>query len=103
MKRVAYHPQARLELFEISGDYDQHRRRLGDRFLSRLESMIKGIEANPGSGTPGVAGTRRRRVQTFPYMVIYKEYADHILIYALAHIRRRPNYWLSRIPGQTSS
>lgn len=48
----------------------------------------------------GVAdeGIRRRAVRRFPYHLIYLELPDRLQILAVAHDRRRPGYWVGRVP-----
>ena len=40
---------------------------------------------------------RRLGVRRFPYHVIYLETRDELRILAVAHDRRRPGYWRSRL------
>jgi plasmid stabilization system protein ParE len=35
-------------------------------------------------------------VKRFPFRIIFRELEDQILIVAIAHAKRRPNYWRSR-------
>jgi plasmid stabilization system protein ParE len=45
-----------------------------------------------------VRGSIRKRVLPhFPYNILYSVKPDKIVIVAVAHQRRRPNYWLSRL------
>ena len=42
-------------------------------------------------------GTRRARLEGFPYAVVYRELsAEEIEIVAVAHLRRGPKYWANR-------
>jgi hypothetical protein len=43
-------------------------------------------------------GTRRCLIAKFPYGVIYhySPEQDEIVIVAIAHLHRRPDYWVSR-------
>jgi toxin ParE1/3/4 len=40
---------------------------------------------------------RRFPLQHFPFFVIYRERADELQIVALAHEKRKPNYWRPRL------
>jgi toxin ParE1/3/4 len=42
-------------------------------------------------------GTRRYLLRRFPFSVVYRIEARRILIVAVAHARRRPGYWRSRL------
>ena len=47
---------------------------------------------------PGIE-VRRALLDKFPYALVFFELATEIRIIAVAHHRRRPNYWLSRVRG----
>jgi toxin ParE1/3/4 len=36
-------------------------------------------------------------MQRFPYIIFYEELDAHLWIYAFAHSKRRPGYWLKRV------
>lgn len=42
------------------------------------------------------AEIRRRRIERFPYAIVFVESADEYVVVAVMHLRRRPGYWLSR-------
>ena len=43
------------------------------------------------------AEIRRLRVRPNDYQVVYAVYADHVLVVAVAHSKRKPLYWLDRV------
>ena len=51
----------------------------------------------PEAWPPFDHGTRRYLLQRFPFSVVYRVEARRILIVAVAHARRRPGYWKSRM------
>lgn len=55
----------------------------------------------PGMGATYEFGTRRIVLPRFPYSVVYEVHADHIVIVAVAHQRRRPGYWRDRWGGSS--
>jgi hypothetical protein len=36
-------------------------------------------------------------LKKFPYLVVFREYPDHLFIVAVAHGHRRPGYWRKRL------
>jgi hypothetical protein len=40
-------------------------------------------------------------VRRFPYGVIYRVREEVIWVVAIAHMRRRPGYWLDRVRGSS--
>jgi len=87
---------------EASRWYDARQSGLGVDFLRSVGRVIARIEAVPhtGSRVPGVsdADVRRVLVRRFPYHVVYIELPDRAQILAVAHQRRRPRYWIGRVP-----
>ena len=96
--RRRYHPQAIRELYEAAESYETERPGLGDRFGAEVEDILRLIAAAPNGGT-GWRGTRARtwRVAKFPFLVVYAIEPDAIVVVAVAHTKRRPGYWLSRL------
>jgi len=48
-------------------------------------------------------GIRKRPVHRFPYAVLYRVDPDEIVVVAVMHQRRRPDYWRSRIGSSIKS
>lgn len=82
--------------------YDRAQPGLGSAFLHRVDWTIERIDHAPQSGSPipGVddAAIRRAPVRRFPYHVVYIVLPDRVQVLAVAHQRRRPEYWMDRIP-----
>lgn len=62
-----------------------------------VEHSVQLIATHPESGSPHWLGTRRIQVWRFPPGVVYTERGDEIVVLAVAHHRRRPEYWLRRV------
>ncbi|HEU5123831.1 MAG TPA: type II toxin-antitoxin system RelE/ParE family toxin [Verrucomicrobiae bacterium] len=97
LKRVEYHPGARLEILEAFEWYEWHEPGLGVRFQAALAESENFIRRNPQLGTLGRFGVRKRPLKIFPYNLIYSEEPDAILVIALAHFSRHPRYWHRRL------
>jgi len=97
MKPARHHPHAENELIKSALFYDERNRGQGERFLKAVEEAEAAICKQPLWGQPYEAGTRKWRVKKFPFALIYKEFPDHILVFAVAHFSRRPGYWVERL------
>jgi toxin ParE2 len=97
---VRFHRLARDEMIDAALYYDSRTPGLGDRFLTAVEDALESLKSFPESGAPSNAGTRTRLVRKFPFGVVYQIHADEIYIVAVAHLSRRPDYWVDRL-GQT--
>lgn len=75
---------------------------LAERLWQDIQHAIRVISKYPAIGERVrrvlVEGDiRRYPLRDFPYFVIYREHPDYLEIVALAHTRRNPNYWRSRV------
>jgi plasmid stabilization system protein ParE len=78
--------------------YEERRLGLGAEFYEAVSSTMTLIEDQPEIGTvTGRSGSARRiLVGRFPYQIVYHLTAPDIIIVAVAHLKRRPNYWKDR-------
>ncbi|MDZ7960938.1 MAG: type II toxin-antitoxin system RelE/ParE family toxin [Aulosira sp. DedQUE10] len=62
-----------------------------------VEKVILKIQQNPYLGTPHkIEGIRRYVIKSFPYLIFYTELEEVIWVIAIAHNKRKPNYWKQR-------
>jgi plasmid stabilization system protein ParE len=88
---------ARREFLAEIGYYNQEQAGLGARFTAAVEKAAARAPAFPHAGSPAAGNTRRVLLQGFPFCVVYREVTDGIVIFAIAHQARRPNYWAARV------
>jgi toxin ParE1/3/4 len=96
-----FHKNAQAELRSAVAWYEERRKGLGRRFYERVEVVVTRAARGelPGLVVPVSAGKRdirKVRVPRFPYLVYYERHADECVILAIAHMKRRPGYWLKR-------
>ena len=96
LKRVEYHPGARLDLEQSAVWYEEHEPGVGVRFQHFVSATEQKFRRNPEVGRP-YPRTRKWRVNRFPHNIIYREETDRIVIIAIAHAKRREDYWESRL------
>jgi plasmid stabilization system protein ParE len=74
---------------------------LGNRLWREIQDAIDLIEKYPEVGETvrlRVRQTiRRLRLSHFPFLLVYREFDDHLEVIALAHTSRKPRYWRSRL------
>lgn len=82
--------------------YDEQREGLGTEFLNTLQPLFQRIEATPFQ-FPRVVGKNDRRhlrhglLRRFPYRVVFEVKDDGtLLVLAVAHTSRHPDYWRNR-------
>jgi toxin ParE1/3/4 len=97
VKPTVFHPQADDEFAEAVARYVGKAPGLGDRFYLTVLRLVAEIEAAPQIHRPWRHGTRRHFKPEFPYALIYVERSDRIMVLAVAHFKRRPDYWRERL------
>ena len=100
--RIQFEEEADAEYREASRWYESRRRGLGTEFLDAVDATVRQIVefSHAGSPVPRVRPhlpVRRYAVTRSPYHVVYLETTDVIRILAIAHDRRRPGYWKTRL------
>lgn len=97
MKPVVYHRLAAGELIRSAEFYERRNPTLGETFLSTVEATLPTVQRNPELGKPGRLGTRSWKTKRFPFRIVYLEQPDRFWIVAVAHLSRRPDYWIRRL------
>lgn len=90
-------PPAEEEMTDAALFYEAAAPSLGHDFLDDLQHAIDTARAQPELGVPVAHGFRRLLVRRFPYSLIYAVEARQIVVVAVAHQRRRPEFWKGRI------
>jgi toxin ParE1/3/4 len=89
--------EARRELIEARDYYDDQRRGYGLRFVEAVEREFAFLLQFENIGKSVGGGVRRRTLRDWPYGIFYRLRDDELIIIAVAHHRRRPGYWRSRL------
>jgi plasmid stabilization system protein ParE len=97
MKKVLFLAEAEEEMNEAALFYDTRSSGLGREFLSAIEKGIVEIVRQPEIYPVQRNGIRRRLVRRFPYGILFRDEGEHILVIAVMHLHRVPNYWRHRI------
>lgn len=95
--KVRFLPEARDELKEAARYYNHVRPGLGNELRNEVRSVVNRIQRHPLAWHPLNDRFRRSHTNRFPYGVIYTVYEDEVIIVAVAHLHREPEYWSERI------
>jgi toxin ParE1/3/4 len=93
---LRFDPAARRELNEAADFYDAEDPGLGGAFLDAAERAFEQIQAFPESSPISLVPVRAKVLSAFPFSVIYWVTDEVIIVLAVAHHRRRPEYWRGR-------
>ena len=88
---------AEIELDEAMQWYESQAPGLGEAFLIEVLSAVHRVSLYPEAWHPLDEEVRRCRLHRFPFGLIYTVDNHDILVLAVAHLHRRPDYWRDRL------
>jgi plasmid stabilization system protein ParE len=89
-------PEAADEVEDTTRYYEQQVPGLGARFRTEVMSMCAAVVRQPLLWRERPGGFRRVNLPGFPFYVAYFIRGERVLIAAVGHASRRPNYWKKR-------
>ena len=95
--KVVFLTPAQNELDDAVTWYNRQASGLGRELLDEIDRAIRRAIAFPLSYPEIEPGIRRSRLARFPYGVIYGLDGETLVVVAVAHLHRRPRYWIDRI------
>lgn len=94
--KIRVHEAAAREWREAVAFYEEKRSGLGRRFDNAFRTAMGYLSDFP-YGAPKVRGQiRRKKITGWPYSILYQVLHDEILVAAVMHERRQPDYWTDR-------
>ena len=91
-----FHPAAVIEFTEAIDYYESCQKNLGYEFSLEVYETINRIIINPNAWQLMNDNIRRSLVNRFPFGILYVIRNNEILILAVMHLHRKPNYWQNR-------
>ena len=92
----SFHPEAEKEFLGAIDYYERRSKNLGFEFAVEIYTTIGLITALPNAWPLLEGDVRRCQTKRFPYGVLYSQEEDGILILAVMHLHRDPDYWKHR-------
>jgi toxin ParE1/3/4 len=96
-KRVEYHQGAIADVKSAVAWYKKRSRKAALDFIEELHRAADTIREAPERWPAGKNDTKRFLLWRFPFAIIYSEHKSVIMIWAVAHGSRRPEYWARRL------
>lgn len=87
---------ARQELEDAVRYYELEYSGLGCIFKEEVGKAVRRIAAHPQAWSIERGDVRKCLLHKFPYKLMCSVEAHHILIIAVAHQHRKPDYWVGR-------
>jgi plasmid stabilization system protein ParE len=94
--KIEFLEAAQVELDQAFEWYETQQKNLGVQFLNEFDASIRRIATYPESYILIEKDLRRCLIKRFPYGVLYGLDADKIIVIAVAHLHRKPDYWVDR-------
>lgn len=100
MRNVRILDEASQEAIEAASWFESSLPGLGEEFFAAIKKGIDAIEEDiiPLSPLPYASNSRVKRLilDRFPYSIIVLEAPDEVVLVAVAHHSRKPEYWKNR-------
>lgn len=94
--RIEFLEEADQELDDAIAWYANRSSKAPIAFSQRLLMALDWIGQHPELCPITFDGCRYRKIQKFPYLVIFEQRGQRIVVIAIAHGKRRPGYWRQR-------
>jgi plasmid stabilization system protein ParE len=91
--------EAQLDLEAAVDYYNEESPGLGYEFADEIYRTFDRIAGNPEAWHPVSKRTRRCLTHRFPYAVIFRMRDAGVLVIAVMHLRRHPDFWKKRVSG----
>ena len=95
--KYVFHPEAEIEFREAVEYYEDCEPGLGYDLALEIHSTIQNILSFPKAWPKLETNIRRCQTRRFPYGIIYAIDENTILILAVMHLHREPDYWKDRL------
>ena len=92
-----FHPEAEIEFNNAIDYYEDSKKGLGLKFAVEVYNTInKRIIPYTNAWHKIDKNTRRCLANRFPFGIIYYQKNNQIIILAVMHLHKKPNYWKNR-------
>jgi toxin ParE1/3/4 len=94
--KYVFHPDALAEYAEAVEYYANKNREIAQVFINSIEDAVYRIRESATRYPEIDEDVRRCMARKFPYAVLHSIEQDYLLIIAVMHCSREPNYWKDR-------
>jgi toxin ParE1/3/4 len=94
--KYVFHPDALAEYADAVKYYVNQNSNIAQAFINSIENAVYRIRESSTLYPEIDEDVRRCMVKKFPYAVLYTIEEDYLLILAVMHCSREPNYWKDR-------
>ncbi|WP_225073916.1 type II toxin-antitoxin system RelE/ParE family toxin [Desulfuromonas sp. CSMB_57] len=95
--KIVFLLPAQAELDDAFSWYEEQAVGLGYELLDEIDQALRLVVSFPELQPQMVHKVRRCLVNRFPYGIYYGLSEDTIVVVAVAHLKRKPTYWIDRM------
>ena len=95
--KVLFLEIAEQEFYDSQEYYEEKQTNLGNKFKSEAFNSLKRIQKFPNMFVKIKKDIRKCIINKFPFNILYSIEGDYILVIAISHHHRNPDYWIDRI------
>ena len=92
----SFHPEAEKEFNQAIDYYEDLQENLGLEFAQEIFDAIQRITKYPLAWQSMTSETRRCLTNRFPFGIIYQIVEKQIVVIAVMHLHKKPDYWKKR-------
>ena len=96
MTVIDFHPEATLELEQSATWYQERSDAAAKGFALAADAAINQISKTPERFPRVDQQHRACNLTKYPFQIIFRQNGERIYIVAVAHAKRRPDYWRVR-------
>jgi plasmid stabilization system protein ParE len=97
LRKVILLSGAKADIREASRFYEAERPGFGDLFLTRFHQALSQVREYPLTAPTIYGQYRRMGLKQFSHSIVYSVEANQVVVVAVLHNRRNPDYWKRRI------
>jgi toxin ParE1/3/4 len=97
VKIIEFGLGARADFDESFDWYAERSEAAATGFCAAIEHAFEAILTNPGRCSRAALNCQYYSLKRYPFRVIFRQDETRILIVAIAHAKREPDYWHRRI------
>jgi plasmid stabilization system protein ParE len=94
--QLTFQPEAADEANEAFNWYEDQLSGLGGEFYRELTRCLEFIIENPLLARDAYRGLRKRKLERFPYLIVYKVSRNNVSVVSVFHGSRSPSIWKKR-------
>lgn len=95
-RQIILHSEAETDIFEVLAWYQERSRLASRAFVQELTHVVRLAAQSPRTWPVIIGNTRRVVFPRFPFDLVFRMKGEAIEIVAVAHHRRRPDFWRNR-------